>query len=148
MGATGYTRREGSAEAARRPLSETHGGDEGVVARAFELVDIEEVERLTEADRARLFTPSEQAYARAHADPARRLAARLAAKRAACRLLGAGTGERDVEVTRDAHGPPRLELSAPARARLAARGAGTTLVSLTHERRQAAAVVLLLRGER
>jgi holo-[acyl-carrier protein] synthase len=129
-------------------VSETHPDDDGVVARAFELVDIEEVERLTEEERKRLFTPREEAYARARSDPARRLAARLAAKRAACRLLGAGTGEREIEVVRDAAGPPRLGLSPPARARLAALGAGTTLVSLTHERRQAAAVVLLLREER
>jgi holo-[acyl-carrier protein] synthase len=129
-------------------VSETHPDDDGVVARAFELVDIGEVERLTGEERERLFTPREEAYAGARSDPARRLAARLAAKRAACRLLGAGTRERDVEVVRDPYGPPRLGLAPPARARLAALGAQTTLVSLTHERRQAAAVVLLLREER
>lgn len=129
-------------------MSETRPDDEGVVARAFEMVDVDEVERLTEEERQRLFTPREEAYARARSDPARRLAARLAAKRAACRLLGAGTKEGEVEVVRGRSGPPRLGLAPGAQARLAALGAATTLVSLTHERRQAAAVVLLLREER
>jgi holo-[acyl-carrier protein] synthase len=129
-------------------VSERGSADEAVVARAFEMVDVAEVERLTEEERQSLFTPSEEAYARARSDPARRLAARLAAKRAACRLLGAGTREREVEVVRSRYGPPRLGLAPAARARLEALGAATTLVSLTHERRQAAAVVLLLREER
>ena len=43
------------------------------------------------------------------------------------------------------YGPPRLRLCGGARERLAALGASHALVSLTHERRHAAALVLLLR---
>ena len=88
----------------------------------------------------------ELAYARDKSDPERRLAARLAAKRAAVRLLGAGVTEDDVEVLRGPGGPPRLRLSARAEARLARLGAARALVSLTHGRQHAAAAVLLVRG--
>ena len=84
----------------------------------------------------------------ARSDPERRLAARLAAKRAACRLLGEGIALSDVEVVRGRYGPPDLSLSKKARVRLLQLGARDSLVSLTHERRHAAAVVLLLRDER
>jgi holo-[acyl-carrier protein] synthase len=89
------------------------------------------------------FTARELAYARAKSDPERRLAARLAAKRAASQLLGPGFGPMDVEIVRG-HGAPTLRFSPAAEARLAALGARRALVSLTHERQQAAASVLLL----
>jgi holo-[acyl-carrier protein] synthase len=117
---------------------------DGVVASGFCLVEIAEVERLRAGSGPSPFTPDEEAYARARTDPERRLAARLAAKRAACRLLGPAIGEDEVEVVRGRYGPPRLRLSERARARLRELGAGGTLVSLTHERAHAAAVVLLL----
>jgi hypothetical protein len=76
---------------------------DGVLASTVELVDVEEVERLLAAGDTDALSPGELAFAQAHSDPARRLAARLAA-RDATRLL----------------------------------------VGLTHERRDAAALVLLL----
>jgi len=118
--------------------------DEGVVASAVELVAIEEAERLLAAG-ASVFTPGERAYAGRKADPARRLAARLAAKRAACRLLGEGIELADVEVVKGASGPPTLRFAPVARRRLAALGAERALLSLTHERTHAAAAVVLLR---
>lgn len=120
--------------------------DDGVVADALEVLEIGEVEALAVKDDPDPFTEGERAYARSKSDPERRLAARLAAKRAACRLLGPGISLGDVEVVRGLGGPPRLRLSAPARERLLALGAGNALVSLTHERRHAAAAVLLVRG--
>jgi holo-[acyl-carrier protein] synthase len=128
----------------RNGVSEERPREHGVVASAFELVEIAEVERLLAGEGRSPFTAGELAYARARTDPARRLAARLAAKRAACRLLGSGVEEADVEVVRDRYGPPRLALSPRARQELSARGAAETLVSLTHERSHAAAVVLFL----
>jgi len=116
---------------------------DGVVASALALVDVAEAERLLAAGTA-VWSPGELAYARARSDPGRRLAARLAAKRAACRVLGDGVAEADVEVVRGDYGPPALRLSPPARARLLALGASEALVSLTHERRQAAALVVLV----
>jgi holo-[acyl-carrier protein] synthase len=120
--------------------------DDGVRASALELVEIDEVDRLLASGETNAFTAAELDFARARSDPARRLAARLAAKRAAVRLLGPELVPRDVEVVRDEYGPPSLRLSARGRERLEALGATRLLVSLTHERRHAAALVLLLEG--
>jgi holo-[acyl-carrier protein] synthase len=120
--------------------------DEGVVASAIEVLEIAEVARRLDSGEWSAFTAGERAYADSKSDPVRRLAARLAAKRAACRLLGGGVTLEDVEVVRGLVGPPRLRLSARAQARLEALGAASALVSLTHERHHAAAAVLLLRG--
>jgi holo-[acyl-carrier protein] synthase len=121
--------------------------DDGVVASALEVLEIAEVERLLGrgGEAERVFTPAERAYARSKSDPARRLAARLAAKRAACRLLGEEFVPADIEVLSGRGGPPGLRLSPRARHRLAELGAGRVLVSLTHEREHAAAAVLILR---
>ncbi len=121
----------------------THDAD-GVRARALVLVEIEEVERLLASAGTLPFTAAELAYARARSDSARRLAARLAAKRAAIGLLGADLEPHEVEVVRADYGAPALRLSSRAHARLLRLGAARTLVSLTHERRHAAALVLLL----
>ena len=90
------------------------------------------------------FTAGERAYAASKSDPTRRLAARLAAKKAALQALGGGLALADVEVVRGRGGPPRLELSEPARARLLALGGERMMVSLTHGRTHAAAAVLVL----
>ena len=120
--------------------------DEDVVASAIEVLEIDDALPLTrDAGPESVFTDAERAYAHARSDPDRRLAARLAAKRAALRLLGDGFSLRDVEVVRGRGGPPRLRLSARAQERLRALGAAEALVSLTHERRHAAASVLFVR---
>jgi phosphopantetheinyl transferase (holo-ACP synthase) len=71
----------------------------GVVASAFEIVDIAEVHALTDGGAA-IFTDGERAYAYDRSDPERRLAARLAAKKAARTLLGAELELADFEVVR------------------------------------------------
>jgi holo-[acyl-carrier protein] synthase len=122
--------------------------EDGVVAGAIELVAIAEVRPLLDGSDALAgspFSAEELAYARARRDPERRLAARLAAKRAAARLLGEGFSARDAEVQRGRYGPPRMRLSERAARRLGELGAGRMLVSLTHGREHAAAAVLLLR---
>jgi holo-[acyl-carrier protein] synthase len=119
--------------------------DHGVVASALEVVEIAEAARLLERGDAGPWSAAERAYALAKRDPVRRLAARLAAKRAAARLLGADVAPSDIEVLRARFGPPRLVLSERAARRLAALGAARALVSLTHGLEQAAASVLLLR---
>jgi holo-[acyl-carrier-protein] synthase len=120
--------------------------DDGVVAEAVEVLAISEVGPLLASAGGGPFTEGELAYARDKSDPERRLAARLAAKRAGVRLLGPGVEESDIEVVRVPGAPPRLRLSARAEERLRARGALSSLVSLTHGREHAAAVVLLLRS--
>lgn len=119
--------------------------DDGLVADAREVLEIVEVEPLLAREADSPFTPAELEYARSKSDPVRRLAARLAAKRAAVRLLGGGILLGDVEILRG-RGAPRIELSARAAARLQALGATRILVSLTHGRTHAAAAVLLVRG--
>jgi holo-[acyl-carrier protein] synthase len=118
------------------------GEDDEVVASGREILLIEEAAR---AD-ASVFTEAERAYAGSKSDPERRLAARLAAKLAAARLLGDGIEPADVEVRRLPGGPPTLALSPRAAARLQELGADRALVSLTHGRAHAAASVLLLRA--
>ena len=122
-----------------------------MVACAFVLVEVAEVEGLLggkdQDGEIPPFSPGEIAYARSKSDPARRLAARLAAKRAAAQALGDGFEPGDTEVQRGRYGPPRLRFSARAEKRLHALGAARALVSLTHERAHAAASVLLLRED-
>ena len=125
--------------------------EDGVVASALVLVEIAEVEALLDGrtldGEIPPFTAGEVAYARDKSDPVRRLAARLAAKRAAAQALGGGMQPSDAEVRRGRYGPPRLALSARAEERLRALGAERALVSLTHERAHAAAAVVLVGGE-
>jgi len=120
--------------------------DEDLVASAREVLEIAELEAWLASGEPLHFTAAELAYARSKSDPARRLAARLAAKRAVVRLLGGGIGLQDVEVRAVAGGPPDLGLTPRAQERLRELGAQRVLVSLTHERQHAAAAVLLLRS--
>lgn len=114
-----------------------------MLAHALEVVAIDEVG----ADTAAVFSEGERAYAESKSDPERRLAARLAAKRAAARALGGGVPLEDVEVRAGYGGPPTLRLSGEAAARLRRLGGDFTRVSLTHGLRHAAASVLVLRAE-
>jgi holo-[acyl-carrier protein] synthase len=122
--------------------------EDGVVGAALEVVEIAEVRPLLEgseaSERGSPFSSGELAYAQGKRDPERRLAARLAAKRAAVRLLGAGFDLRDAEVRRGRGGPPQLLLSARARRRLLELGGERALVSLSHGREHAAAAVLFV----
>jgi holo-[acyl-carrier protein] synthase len=116
-----------------------------IVASAREVVPIDAVGLMGAASSA--FTAAERAYALSKSDPERRLAARLAAKRAALLLLGEEMDEGDVEILPSRGGPPQLSFSQRARARLQALGASRALVSLTHGRTHAAASVLFLAVE-
>ncbi len=108
------------------------------MARALEVVAIEEAAVVP----PETYSEAERHYARSKSDPVRRLAARLAAKRAAAGLLGLDPAEVEVLPARGA--PPQLRLSARGEARLRELGARRALVSLTHGRTHAAAAVLLL----
>ena len=113
-------------------------------------VDLLEIERLEQALSRRpalaqrLFTPGERAYAAGRARPAQHLAARFCAKEAVAKALGLEAWSfQDVEVT-GGNGPPAVRLSGSAAAR--ARELGVSVqVSLTHTRRDAAAVALACR---
>ncbi|HXK12516.1 MAG TPA: hypothetical protein VMT70_22960 [Vicinamibacteria bacterium] len=122
--------------------------EDGVLASRVEVVEIAEAERLLDEGGGGVFSEGELRYARGRVDPGRRLAARLAAKRAAREVLGGDVTEADVEVERGDYGPPRLRLSSAGLERMRAVGATRVLVSLTHERAHAAALVLLVRQGR
>jgi holo-[acyl-carrier protein] synthase len=115
-------------------------GPDVVLGEAMEVVQIAGA-----AEAPDTFTEGELHYARSKPDPERRLAARLAAKRAAIRILGGGVPLREVEVLHGLGGPPSLRLGPEADARRASLGGGRFLVSLTHGRTHAAASVLLVR---
>ena len=121
--------------------------DDDLIADTVEVLPITDVAPLLAAGGRGPFSETELAYARDKSDPERRLAARLAAKRAAVRLLGPGVAEADVEVVRVPGGAPRLRLSARAQEALEKAGAQSALVSLTHGREHAAAAVLLVRAK-
>lgn len=122
----------------------------------IDLVDIDRVEALLarHGERAlrRLLTEQEQAYCRDMARPAQHVAARLAAKEASFKALqlagGArGVGWLDSEVVVGDDGRPTLRLHGRAEAAAARLHAADALISLTHSRHAAAAVVVLT-GER
>ena len=113
-----------------------------VLAHALEVVALDDVAAAADG----LFTEGERAYARSKSDPQRRLAARLAAKRAAARALGGDVPLGEVEVRAGHGGPPTLRLSGRAAARLRELGGDFARVSLTHGVRHAAASVLVLRA--
>lgn len=113
-----------------------------MLAHALEVVAIAEVG----GTEAAVFTAGERAYAESKSDPQRRLAARLAAKRAAVRALGGVVALHDVEVRHGRGGPPTLHLRGAAAMRLRELRGDSVIVSLTHGVAHAAASVLVLRG--
>ena len=116
---------------------------DGVLAHALEVVDIASTEsRVARGEGASLFSAEELRYAASKTDPARRLAARWAAKVAAARVLGGTVRPQDVTVVRG-HGAPRLSLADAAVARHRELGGGALHVSLTHGLTHAAASVVL-----
>ncbi len=107
-------------------------------------IDVVETQALSEAlERTpalgqRLFLPSELAR------PIESMAGRFAAKEALAKALGGGDLPwTDVEVTPMESGAPSLRLSGAVAARASALGVTETHVSITHDGRYAAAVVVL-----
>jgi holo-[acyl-carrier protein] synthase len=120
--------------------------EDGVLARAAELIAISEVAELLGRESSPIlpFTEAERAYAASKSDPERRLAARLAAKRAASTALGGDVPLEGIEVTPARGGPPGIRFSGDAALRARTLGVRRVLLSLTHGLTHAAAVVLLL----
>lgn len=123
-----------------------------VVGIGTDLVDIERMRAII-ARRPRfvlrVFTESERAYCSATRDPSERYAARFAAKEAVLKTLGVGLGGADfadIEVVRLESGQPELRVSGRAAALAAERGIDHWLVTLSHSRDLAQAVVIGLAG--
>lgn len=113
--------------------------------------DLVEVDRLRAALdrhpglRTRLFTEREWAYAARHQDPLPHLAARFAAKESVMKAIGRGMdtmGFAEIEVVRDAHGVPGIELSGRAETAAIAAGVGRWLLSMSHTGGLAQAVAI------
>ncbi len=110
----------------------------------IDLLEIDRLERALErrprlADR--LFTEAEREYAAGSARPGQHLAARFCAKEAVAKALQMDAWSfRDVEVLAG-DGPPEVRLSGAAADRAAELGVEVR-VSLTHTRRDAAAVAI------
>lgn len=125
-----------------------------IVGIGIDLVDIARMQRLLDAkgDRAlaRLFTQQEVRYAMARAEPARHLAARVAAKEAAFKALAGSAGARaigwrDMEVVVAADGRPSLCLTGRAQCRASELAVAQAWLTITHSAATAAAVVVLER---
>lgn len=110
-------------------------------------IDALEIERLESALERRprlalrLFTDAEREYAARRARPGQHLAARFCAKEAVAKALGLKSWSfNDVEVV-SGDGPPSVRLTGTAAARAGELGVEVS-VSLTHTRRDAAAIAI------
>lgn len=119
-------------------------------------IDIESVARVrTAVERhgdiflKKVFTPEEISLCKSRGSAQwEAFAARWAAKEAFSKALGTGIGETfampDAGVVNNALGAPELLLSARARVALRERGAQRALLSITHTRDYAAAIVIFV----
>jgi holo-[acyl-carrier protein] synthase len=120
----------------------------------IDLVDLERLRQVLErhGDRFldRILTEGEREFCDRHRDPVPHVAARFAAKEAALKALGTGltSGIRwsDLEVEREDSGKPLLRFRGAAERVARERGVRSVHLSLTHDRRAAAAVVVLEAG--
>jgi holo-[acyl-carrier protein] synthase len=101
-----------------------------------------------EAMLAEVFTEGELTYCRGQRHPWRHLAARFAAKEAVLKALTSGLSGamqwRDIEVSRDPAGTPRVLVTGATGDALSRQGLRAASVSLSHARSIAIAVVVLV----
>ena len=122
-----------------------------VVGVGTDLTQISRFSRFLEQEKTaildRLFTASEQTYARQKRNPAPHLAARFAAKEAFLKALGLGLREgiswQDMTVAHDALGKPSLQLSGRAREIFNQRSLTALHLSYSHDGDYAIATVVL-----
>jgi len=140
----------GPARAALLAAAYPHGGV--VVGLGMDLCEIDRIEEAI-ARHGRRFVericvPGEVRRPLESRRIAEHIAGLFAAKEAAMKALGTGmkgVAFREIAVAREPGGPPRLVLTGRARARADALGVSAAHVTITHGRRDAASVVLLLR---
>jgi len=106
------------------------------------------VERWDDRFLRRVFTEDEIAYCRRRRDPIPHLAARFAAKEATLKALGTGLRMgikwQELEVRRERGQAPVMVLSGRCLALAQAKGAGSVLLSLTHDGDYAMAQAMLI----
>lgn len=115
-----------------------------------DMVEIDRVRRLIEQDPGfaeRIFTRREIDYCESKFSRAQHYAARFTAKEAFFKALGTGfrdgMGWRDVEVENDELGKPQLRLAAVALRQFRRRKLKRALLSLSHTRGMAVALVVI-----
>ena len=122
-----------------------------IVGIGIDLVEVERMQRLLDSkgERAltRLFTADEREYAQTHPEPARQLAARVAAKEAAYKALSGNDlaraiGWRELEVVSRHGHAPILTLHGRAQERATELGVVRVHLSITHSEHTAAAFVI------
>jgi holo-[acyl-carrier protein] synthase len=116
----------------------------------LDLIEIERVRRALERHgagfRDRCFTPAEQAYCDARANPAQHYAGRFAAKEAVGKALGTGVHFTWKEIEISGRPKPGVHLSGRTAAAAERLGATRIDVSMTHSRELAAAVAVVVPG--
>jgi holo-[acyl-carrier protein] synthase len=124
--------------------ADEHGGSPPAAGVGIDLLEIERLERALERTprlAERLFTEAERAYAAGMGRPIQHLAARFCAKEAVAKALALeALNWREIEIV-GGGGPPRVALYGAAAARAQELGVHVS-VSLTHGRRDAAAVAI------
>ncbi|MFL5824643.1 MAG: holo-ACP synthase [Solirubrobacteraceae bacterium] len=123
------------------------GGHDGVTGVGIDLLEIDRLEQALERRprlAERLFTDAERSYAASRPRPAQHLAARFCAKESVAKALALTAWRfRDVEVLAT-EGAPKVRLHGAAAERARALGVEVS-VSMTHSRRDAAAVAIAAR---
>ena len=106
------------------------------------------IERFGDRFLQRVFCEGEIAYAQSMKFPHLHLAARFAAKEAISKAFGTGIGRelgwKDLEITREPNGRPRVRLHGRAENYASARGVREVQVSLSHTAEYGAASALIL----
>jgi holo-[acyl-carrier protein] synthase len=121
-----------------------------IIGHGVDLVDVQRIRAMLDEHRPRflqrVFTPEEQAYCDAKAEPADHYAARFAAKEAVLKALGKGWADgiawTDIGVTHDPSGRPRLVLAGAAADHAARLGVRAWHLSLSHTAGTAVASVV------
>ena len=121
-----------------------------IVATGIDLIECQRIRQVWQrhGDRLtdRLLTPAELEYVRRHRDVVVRLAGRFAAKEAILKALGTGwrgkISWRDMEITNEGSGRPRVELAGECKRVADSLGITDILISITHTENYAAATAI------
>jgi holo-[acyl-carrier protein] synthase len=122
-----------------------------ILGLGVDICEIARMERALERHptmRMRVFTAEERAYCDTKARPGESYAGRFAAREAVIKALGGYRGKRwqDIHVHRAPSGAPEVVLEGNARRRADALGVDRVLITFTHERANAVAFAVAVRG--
>jgi len=126
-----------------------------IIAHGIDLVDFRRIEQMAECHGERfldrIFTPAEQAYARANKNGIEKLAGRFATKEAVLKLLGTGWRGKiawtDIEVVNSSSGQPQVRLTGQVKKIADKLSIGHISVSITHTANFAIASAVAPAGE-